>query len=249
MIICNHCGAPVPDSAGFCGECGTPNVSSQGGGTRPVAPPPLQPEPIYPPPGPPVYPAPPEKSNTGLILGLLAVLILGGIGLFALALNNSRRSKTDVDVYVPTPTPTNNRNAQNSSGNTNTNRNGNYNYANVNQANTNYNSNYNTNYNSASVSPYQRAENKIRSQDYLNIGELSGLDCYDLKLLRNTFFAKYGRVFEEPELKRYFGSKSWYKPDDAYRSNTQNPGITSIDETNIEVVKAAEDRQACRRGK
>ncbi|HEX5708924.1 MAG TPA: YARHG domain-containing protein [Pyrinomonadaceae bacterium] len=231
MIICNHCGAPVPDGATFCGECGTPNVTAA---------PPVH----YPPPPPPPDPRfrpgpdyPPKKSGAGLIVGvILGLIVLGGVALYAMVASTTRGTS----------------NNNNSSGN--------YNSTSNSSSGTNYNRNANTrptsspsgtsyNTNTGSASPFQRAEDKIRSQEYLSVAELSSLNCWDLKLLRNTFFAKYGRIFDEPELQAYFDGKSWYSRDYNYYSNTQDPGITSIDKANIETVKAAEDRQSCRRGK
>lgn len=238
MIICNHCGAPVPDGAAFCGECGTPNAVT----ARPAPPPPPQPAP-----DPRFRPAPdypPKKSGAGLIIGLIiGLVVLGGVALFAMVASTSRDSSNNANAYATTNT------ISNSSG---TNYNRNANTRPTATPNTNLPTNTATNYNTntgATASPFQRAEDKIRSQVQLSSSELSGLNCWDLKLLRNTFFAKFGRTFDEPELQTYFDGKSWYTRDPYYSSNTQDPGITPVDKINIEVVKAAEDRQGCRRGK
>lgn len=233
MIICNHCGAPVPDRASFCGECGTPNPFVSG--TPPPRP--------YPP-GPPPGPHNAKKSNAVLLLIVFGAIILGGVGLWALAVSGSR-GKTDVDVSIATPTNTRGNYNSSSIPNTNYNRNTNYNSSNVNRANTNYNANYN----GVGQTPYERVESKIRSQSYLTNADLSGFNCWELRLLRNTFFAQYGRVFDEPEIQIYFDAKSWYTRNDYYTSNNQDPGITPTDKASIEVVKWAEDRQSCKRGK
>ena len=41
--------------------------------------------------------------------------------------------------------------------------------------------------------------------------ELIHLDQRQLSLLRNQIFARYGRVFSTPKLRKYFSRKSWYK--------------------------------------
>ncbi len=241
MIICNHCGASIADRAVFCGECGTRSVAGPGANPYPPPPPPQpSPQPSPYPPGP-VYPPAPKKGGAGIAIALIIGLaLLGGAGILAYTISNSRRTAVD----ITTSPPVYNSNTSNSANATFT-RNATTTTANR----ANVNANFNSNLNAGSVSPFQRAEDKIRSQNYLNASELSTLNCWDLKLLRNTFFAQYGRNFDEPELQTYFDKKLWYTRSDTYHSNTQDPGITSVDKFNIEVVKAAEDRQGCRRGR
>lgn len=42
--------------------------------------------------------------------------------------------------------------------------------------------------------------------------ELEDLSNYQLFIVRNEIFARYGRKFKNPDLAAYFGSKSWYTP-------------------------------------
>ena len=41
--------------------------------------------------------------------------------------------------------------------------------------------------------------------------DLSRMDKQDLKIARNTVFAKYGREFQSKDLRDYFTSTLWYK--------------------------------------
>lgn len=45
----------------------------------------------------------------------------------------------------------------------------------------------------------------------LNETDLIGLEPEDLKILRNEFYAVYGRIFTTEEMQRYFSSKPWYR--------------------------------------
>lgn len=49
------------------------------------------------------------------------------------------------------------------------------------------------------------------SQTYSN-AELEEMSDYELYLARNEIFARHGRIFNNSDLKEYFGSKSWYEP-------------------------------------
>ncbi len=42
--------------------------------------------------------------------------------------------------------------------------------------------------------------------------ELENLSDYELYLARNEIFARYGREFDNDDLKEYFNSKEWYEP-------------------------------------
>lgn len=46
--------------------------------------------------------------------------------------------------------------------------------------------------------------------------DLSRLSPSELRILRNTVFAQYGRHFNDPELQNYFSKQWWYEPDPAY---------------------------------
>ncbi len=72
----------------------------------------------------------------------------------------------------------------------------------------------------------------------LTTAQLEGLSRRDLRLLRNTVFARYGRAFESDVLQVYFADKAWYKPDPAYDDGL----LTEVDKRNIQLIQSMEDR-------
>lgn len=53
-----------------------------------------------------------------------------------------------------------------------------------------------------------------------------------MKALRNEIYARHGRVFESPELRRIFEAVSWYKP----RSNFSASELNELERTNVEFI-------------
>lgn len=53
----------------------------------------------------------------------------------------------------------------------------------------------------------------------INIGELSKMSKEDLRLARNSIFAKYGRVFKSKDLREHFAGQSWYKERPSFRQS------------------------------
>lgn len=66
--------------------------------------------------------------------------------------------------------------------------------------------------------------------------DLSGLEIYNLKLVRGIVFGKHGRVFKDPEIRRFLESRPWYKAD----SNFQNPSLNDTERANLDVIRIAE---------
>ena len=71
----------------------------------------------------------------------------------------------------------------------------------------------------------------------LRIKELSTLSRRDLRILRNTVYARRGRQFESAVVREYFQGAAWYKPSAAYHDGL----LTEIDSKNIRLVKSMED--------
>jgi len=85
-----------------------------------------------------------------------------------------------------------------------------------------------------------RVESKILNNEVLDRGELAGLADTDLRWLRNTVYARHGRIFDAPELQRYFSTRPWYRP----RSNYSDADLTANDRANAALIKSAEGASA-----
>ena len=59
----------------------------------------------------------------------------------------------------------------------------------------------------------------------------------DLRLVRNAIYARYGNIFQDNDLKAYFGKFSWYKA----RSSNVDKQLTAIDRANVKLVRRIED--------
>lgn len=67
--------------------------------------------------------------------------------------------------------------------------------------------------------------------------ELAGLSSYELRVLRNVHFARYGRVYDRPGLGDYYATRGWYKPSGDYNDKL----LTATDKANISVILAEEN--------
>lgn len=73
----------------------------------------------------------------------------------------------------------------------------------------------------------------------LNESDLIGWSKEELRILRNQFYAVYGRAFENPELKSYFESQPWYRArvsGDLFDESVFNV----LEKRNIETLKRVE---------
>jgi len=70
----------------------------------------------------------------------------------------------------------------------------------------------------------------------LSVKELRQLSLRDLRLLRNTIFARRGRSFKSQLLQEHFSHMPWYKPDPAYSDKL----LTKTDKRNIELIRQVE---------
>lgn len=82
------------------------------------------------------------------------------------------------------------------------------------------------------------SEDKIVKGDVLSESDLSGLSLAEIKRLRNTIFARHGRIFQTPELNNYFAGRPWYRPRDDYSDGDLTPN----DRANIRMMTATEER-------
>jgi hypothetical protein len=66
--------------------------------------------------------------------------------------------------------------------------------------------------------------------------DLSVLTLEDLKLVRGIVFGKHGRVFKDPEIKRFLESRTWFKAN----PNFQNSALNDRERRNLDVIRIAE---------
>jgi YARHG domain len=69
--------------------------------------------------------------------------------------------------------------------------------------------------------------------------DLSGLGIYDLKLVRGIVFGKHGRVFKDPDIRRFLESRTWFKAD----PNFQNSLLNDTERANLDVIRIAEAKE------
>jgi len=69
--------------------------------------------------------------------------------------------------------------------------------------------------------------------------DLSGFSLDELRLLRNTVYARHGRLFNDPNLQQHFERRSSYVP----RSTYSVDNLTPRDRANIRLIQKQEKRQ------
>lgn len=57
-----------------------------------------------------------------------------------------------------------------------------------------------------------------------------------IRLMRNEIYARHGYVFNSADLKKYFGSQSWYKP----INNNASIKLSNIESLNVDILKSNE---------
>jgi hypothetical protein len=62
------------------------------------------------------------------------------------------------------------------------------------------------------------------------------LSIDDLKLVRGIVFGKHGRVFKDPDIRRFLESRPWFKAD----PNFQNSVLNDTERHNLDVIRIAE---------
>ena len=71
----------------------------------------------------------------------------------------------------------------------------------------------------------------------LSVGDVQGLMNDDARRLRNEIYARHGRRFQDPALRAYFSSFTWYKPNDAFREDQLN----AIEKQNATLIRQYEN--------
>ncbi len=80
-------------------------------------------------------------------------------------------------------------------------------------------------------------EDPSRLDALLRVEELSALSRRDLRILRNTIYARRGRDFDSKVVRSYFSGAAWYKP----RADFHEGLLTEIDRKNVTMIAGVED--------
>lgn len=70
----------------------------------------------------------------------------------------------------------------------------------------------------------------------LKLRNLEEMSRRDLRILRNTIYARKGRKFDSELVSSYFYDKDWYRPNDAFKSSM----LSAVDKKNIRIVLSLE---------
>lgn len=71
----------------------------------------------------------------------------------------------------------------------------------------------------------------------LSGADLAGLSRSELRVMRNTIYARHGYIFSSADLNNYFSRFSWYNP---YTKVVPERELSSIEKANINLIKAYE---------
>lgn len=75
------------------------------------------------------------------------------------------------------------------------------------------------------------------SDSYVSTKWLQGLTKQELRVARNSIYARHGRYFQSKELQEIFGRCSWYSP---YRSEIPTSELNKYEQANIKTIQAWE---------
>lgn len=83
------------------------------------------------------------------------------------------------------------------------------------------------------------------SQRYVVENELRGKTAWQLDVMRNSIFARHGRLFKDSQLQTYFNQQPWYQP--VYMPDEfPNSLISSIEEKNAAFILEYQNRNGLR---
>ena len=73
--------------------------------------------------------------------------------------------------------------------------------------------------------------------------DLQGMSGRDLELMRNEIYARHGWVFRRPDLRRYFESQPWYRPNqDGLANRMVEAGLSGVERRNVQIIQEQERR-------
>ena len=90
--------------------------------------------------------------------------------------------------------------------------------------------------NIALITKREDALHQDLSLKLLNRHDLAGLVPDDARRLRNEIYARHGRHFQDPQLRRYFASFSWYKPSSSFKESM----LSETEKRNAELISLYE---------
>ena len=177
----------------------------------------------------------PGSTSPAVIAGITAIvvllLVIAGIGIALLVRDSSSSSSnTAVENKNGAANNNSNRNASNTA-NSSTGKDNSSNKPDTNEGNRT---------GTAQTDALGRAEAKVVRGSRLDESELSTLSRDELRRLRNSVYARHGRMFDSPELQRYFDSRPWYRP----RSDYGEEQLTETDRANIKLIQTVENSRA-----
>lgn len=79
----------------------------------------------------------------------------------------------------------------------------------------------------------EKEKTKLSKATIIKIEELENKSSEDLRIQRNTVYAKYGRIFKSKELKDYFRSQEWYSEN----SRFQESDLSKYDKDVVDVIQ------------
>jgi len=83
------------------------------------------------------------------------------------------------------------------------------------------------------------------SERRLTVSELQGLNKTTLWVMRNEVYARYGRPFSHPAVRRYFAAQPWYRVNSAYRVPTDDvQRLSPLEKANTALIAQYEKQSA-----
>ena len=79
--------------------------------------------------------------------------------------------------------------------------------------------------------------NLFRLDNVVNEADITKFSDRELRLLRNTIYARRGRAFRSKDLQNYFGATEWYSVNAEFKESM----VTHTDRVNIRLIKSIED--------
>jgi hypothetical protein len=85
--------------------------------------------------------------------------------------------------------------------------------------------------------PELKGKFTFASTQFMIKGILRYFSASDRRLIRNEIFARHGFIFKSEDLKKYFGSQDWYKP----QFNDVTDQLTDLEKLNIRLINDFKD--------